>query len=252
MDLDAKLNLLRGIPYLSSLLTPELLTIATGLRERHYQAGDVIFRRGDQSEGLCIVLSGRVQTLITSAEGREQILKVFGPGRTFADIAVFDDEPQPADAVAVSESTVAFMAQADLLDLLRRHPDLAIDVIRLFASRLRAYKQLVEDLSLRTVVARVARLLVDRARGAHTLVEEPASSSPEYTQDEIAAMVGSVREVVQRALKTLEHVGLIQLARGRIQVIDAEALDGLDRIQVERGGAESRVTRTTALHFPVV
>ena len=206
MEIGAKLELLRQIPYFSSLPEPEIRTLATGLRERHYRAGDVIFRKGDQSEGLCIVFTGRVRTVITSAEGREQVLKVFGPGRTFADIPVFDDEPQPAEAVAVSESTIAF--------------------IRLFASRLRAYKLMVEDLSLRSVVARVARLLVDRARGTQTLIEESASSSPEYTQDEIAAMVGSVREVVQRALKTLEHVGLIQMRRGRIQVVDVEALDG--------------------------
>jgi CRP/FNR family transcriptional regulator len=151
---------------------------------------------------------------------------MFGPGRTFADIAVFDDEPQPAEAIAVSESTVVFIPQTDLLELLKHHPDAAIDAIRLFASRLRAYKQMVEDLSLRTVVARVARLLVDRARGTQTLVEESARSSVEFTQDEIAAMVGSVREVVQRALKTLEHAGHIQMARGRIRVIDVEALDG--------------------------
>src|SRR5262249_38299554 len=155
-----------------------------------------------------------------------QVLKVFGPGRTFADLAVFDDEPQPADAIAVSESTVVFIPRDDLLELLKRHPEAALDVIRLFASRLRTYKQIVEDLSLRTVVARVARLLVDRARGAQTLVEEPASSSPEYTQDELAAIVGSVREVVQRALKTLEHAGLIQMARGRIHIIDVDALEG--------------------------
>jgi CRP/FNR family cyclic AMP-dependent transcriptional regulator len=226
MDLAAKVRLLRQIPYFGALPAPELRALAIGLRERRYRAGDVIFRRGDQSEGLCIVLSGRVRTVIRSAEGREQVLKVFGPGRTFADIAVFDDEPQPAEAVAVSESTVVIIAEADLLDLLRRHPEVAIEVIRLFASRLRAYKQMVEDLSLRTVVARVARLLVDRAGGKQTLIEESASSSPEYTQDEIAAMVGSVREVVQRALKTLEHAGLIQMARGRVQVIDVEALDG--------------------------
>ena len=137
MELGAKLELLRQIPYFSSLPEPEIRTLATGLRERHYRAGDVIFRKGDQSEGLCIVFTGRVRTVITSAEGREQVLKVFGPGRTFADIPVFDDEPQPAEAVAVSESTIAFISQAHLLDLLRRHPDLAIDVIRLFASRLR-------------------------------------------------------------------------------------------------------------------
>ena len=225
MEFEAKLKLLRQIPYFGSLPEAELRALTTRLRERHYRAGDVSFRKGDHSEGLCIVLTGRVRTVITSAERREQVLKVFGPGRTFGDIPVFDDEPQPAEAIAVSESSIAFLAQVDLLNLLRRHPDLAIDVIRLFASRLRAYKQMVEDLSLRTVVARVARLLVDRAHGTRTLIEESASSSPEYTQDEIAAMVGSVREVVQRALKTLEHVGLIRMTRGKIQVVDVEALD---------------------------
>ena len=226
MDVPAKIELLRQTPYLRSVPAGVLQALARGLRERRYQAGDVIFRKGDPSEGLGVVLRGRVRTLISSPEGREQVLKMFGPGRTFADIAVFDDEPQPADAIAVSESTVVFISQADLIDLLKRHPEAAIEVIRLFATRLRAYKQMVEDLSLRTVVARVARLLVDRARGTQTLVEESASSSPEYTQDEIAAMVGSVREVVQRALKTLEHAGLIHMARGRIQIIDVEALDG--------------------------
>jgi CRP-like cAMP-binding protein len=226
MDLAAKLELLRHIPYLHAVPAGDLEALTTRLRERGYEAGDVIFRKGDVSEGLGVVLSGRVRTVITSPEGREQVLKVFGPGRTFADIAVFDDEPQPAEAIADSESTVVFIPQTDLIDVLKHHPDAAIDVIRLFASRLRAYKQVVEDLSLRTVVARVARLLVDRARGAQTLIEESASSSPEYTQDEIAAMVGSVREVVQRALKTLEHAGLIQMARGRIQIIDVNALDG--------------------------
>ena len=102
------------------------------------------------------VLSGRVRTVTTSAEGREQVLKVFGPGRTFAEIPVFDDGPLPADAVAVTDSAIALLPPADVVDLLRHHPDVALDVIRLFASRLRAYKVLVEDLSLRNVVARVA------------------------------------------------------------------------------------------------
>jgi CRP-like cAMP-binding protein len=226
MDLDATLRGLRQVPCFSSLPALDLRSLATNLRTGRYQSGDVIFRKGDPSEGRCIVVSGRVQTVTTSPEGREQVLKGFGPGRTFADIAVFADEPQPADAIAVTDSLIAFIPKATLLDLVRQHPDVAIDVIRLFASRLRAYKQVVEDLSLRPVIARVTRLLADRARGTQTLVEEPATASPRYTQDELAAMVGSVREVVQRALKTLEHAGLIEMARGQIQVIDVEALDG--------------------------
>jgi CRP-like cAMP-binding protein len=226
MDLSATLRVLRQIPYFRSLPALDLRVLATNLRTRRYQAGDVIFRKGDPSEGLCIVVSGRVRTVTTSPEGREQVLKVFGRGRTFADVAVFDDEPQPAEASAVSDSLIAFVPRATLLDLLRRHPDMAIDVIRLFATRLRAYKQVVEDLSLRPVIGRVARLLADRARGTETLVEESPTASPRYTQDELAAMVGSVREVVQRALKTLEHAGLIEMSRGQIQVIDVEAVAG--------------------------
>src|SRR5262245_1012451 len=238
MDVAARVELIRQIPYFRSLPHAALQTVATTLRERLYQSGDVIFRWGDRSEGLGVVLRGRVRTVIASTEGREQVLKVFGPGRTFGDIPVFDDEPQPADAVSVSESIVVFIPQVDLLERLRRHPDAAIDVIRLFATRLRAYKQMVEDLALRSVVARVARLLVDRGRGAQTLVEEPPSSNPEYTQEEIAAMVGSVREVVQRALKTLEHAGLIQMARARIQIIDLEALEGWAASESVTSGSE--------------
>jgi CRP-like cAMP-binding protein len=225
MDVLAKLQLLKQVPYFASLPPSELGELAAGLRECHYQAGDVIFRKGDRCEGLCIVLSGRVRTVTTSAEGREQVLKVFGPGRTFAEIPVFDDEPLPADAVAVTDSTIALLPPAAVIDLLRRHPDVALDVIRLFASRLRAYKQFIEDLSLRNVVARVAKLLLDRARGQATVVEDAASVRLQCTQDEIAAMVGSVREVVQRALKTLEHAGVVQMTRGWIRIIDVEGLN---------------------------
>jgi CRP-like cAMP-binding protein len=225
MDLSAKLYVLRENPYFASVPRSEARELVARLRERHYRAGGVIFRNGDRCEGLFIVLSGRVRTSIASVDGREQVLKVFGPGRTFADIPVFDDEPLPADAVALTDSTIALLSQADLLKLLRRNPDVSLDVIRLFASRLRAYKQLVEDLSLRDVVARVARLLLDRSRGVHTLTEEPANLSARFTQEEIAAMVGSVREVVQRALKTLEHAGAIEMARRRVRIVDVHELE---------------------------
>jgi CRP/FNR family cyclic AMP-dependent transcriptional regulator len=225
MELPRKLELLRQTPYFASLPADQLRELATGLRERSYRAEEVIFWKGEQCKGLYIVLSGRVRTVTRSAEGRQQVLKVFGPGRTFADIPVFDNGPLPAEAVAVTDTTTGLIPRAALLDLLKRNPDVSLDVIRLFASRLRAYKQLVEDLSLRGVVARVARLLLDRSRGAHTLAEEAASLSPRLTQDEIAAMVGSVREVVQRALKTLEHDGAIQMARGRVKIVDVQELE---------------------------
>src|SRR5262245_10386807 len=112
----ANVELLRQLPYLRSVPLADVQALATKLRERHYRGGDVIVRKGDSSEGLGVVLRGRVRTVTTSPEGREQVLKVFGPGRTFADIAVFDDEPQPADAIAVSESTAVFVPSGELFE----------------------------------------------------------------------------------------------------------------------------------------
>jgi CRP/FNR family transcriptional regulator len=226
MDIETQLQLLRQILYFRVLPLEDISEVVRALRIRRFENGEVVFRRGDSCEGLHIVLSGRVRTVIASADGREQVLKVFGPGRTFADISVFDDEPLPADAVAIAGSSIAVLPRTHVIDLLKRHPDAAIEVIRLFASRLRAYKHLVEDLSLRSVAGRVAKLLIDRASGVETLVEESRTQRLTYTQDEIASMVGSVREVVQRALKAFEHAGLVEIDRGRIHVIDVAALSG--------------------------
>src|SRR4029453_17076145 len=99
MDLSAKLQLLKQTPYFASLPLSEIRELVPRLLERHYRAGDLIFRKGDRSEGLCVVLSGRVRTETTSEEGREQVLKVFGPGRTFADIPAFEGEPPPANPI---------------------------------------------------------------------------------------------------------------------------------------------------------
>src|SRR5262245_6496766 len=240
MDIETTCKVLGSSPYFRALPKSRLKEFVTTLRVRNYQRGDVIFRKGDRADGLCVVLSGSVRTVLNSSGGRQQVLKVFGPGRTFGDVSVFDRETHPAEAIATADAQIAMVPRGQLLDLLRSNPDAAIDVIRLFAARLRAYKQVVEDLALRPVVARVARLLVDRARGTGTLVEQSPSLYHAYTQDEIAAMVGSVREVVQRALKTLERAELIEMRRGRIHVLDADALDGWTESGNERPSEASR------------
>ena len=109
MDVAAKLDATPHISRTTANRAPEIGDKPAGTLLS--TPGDVIFRKGDQSEGLVVVLRGRVRTVTTSPEGREQVLKVFGPGRTFGDIPVFDDEPQPADAMAMAESIVVFIPQ---------------------------------------------------------------------------------------------------------------------------------------------
>jgi CRP/FNR family transcriptional regulator len=165
-----------------------------------------------------------VKVFKLSADGREQVLRIIGPGRTFNDVPVFDGGPNPAGVAAMEESVVGLLPAARIHALLRERPDVAAAVIRLLAVRLRAMTEMVEDLALRGVAARVARMLLECSRGTPPLAEGTGNHCAHLTQQQLATMTGTVREVVQRALKALEREGAIELARGRIRVLAPEIL----------------------------
>jgi CRP-like cAMP-binding protein len=215
----------RSIPYFSALDDSEFHELASSLRERAYRKGASVLLESEPCRGLYVVVAGRVRVFKLSAEGREQVLRILGPGRTFNDVPVFDGGRNPASISALEDSRIAFIPRDRLLALVDRHPRVAQAVIRVLASRLRAMTVLIEDLALRSVVARVARLFLDCAAGRETVIEDRAGGCARLTQQQIAAMTGSVREVVQRALKTLERDGAIATGRARIRILDPAALE---------------------------
>ena len=220
----AMLEVLRRVPYFAEVEAGALKDLAGQVRQRAYRAGEIVLVEGENCEGLYVVLSGRVRAFKVSGEGREQILRILGPGRTFNDVPVFDGGPNPASIAGLEPSTVGLVPRATILALVDKYPGVAKAVIRLLASRLRALTLMVEDLSLRGVVARVAKLLLDCSRGQATLIEGASGACVRITQQDIAAMTGSVRVVVQRALKALEADGAIRLQRARVHVVDPNAL----------------------------
>lgn len=216
---------LRQVPYFAELDAALLKDLAGQVRERTYNAGEVILLEGEPCQGLYFVTSGRVKVYKVSGEGKEQVLRILGPGRTFNDVPVFDGGPNPGSIATMDPSSIGFLPKASVLALVEKHPGVAMAAIRLLASRLRAMTLIIEDLSLRGVMARVARLLLDCTRGHQTLVEGAGGACVRLTQHQIAAMTGSVREVVQRALKALEKDGAIRLERARVIVLDVKALE---------------------------
>ncbi len=211
-------------PYFAGLDPAALARLAAEVRERRCAAGGLILAEGEPCRGLSFVVRGRVKAFKLSEDGREQVLRVLGPGRTFNDVPVFDGGANPASVAALEETTVGLLPAPRLHALIRERPEVAAAVIRVLASRLRAVTEMVEDLALRGVAARVAKLLLECSRGAPPLAEGPGEHCVQITQQQLAAMTGTVREVVQRALKTLEREGALELARGRIRVLAPEIL----------------------------
>lgn len=217
---------LREVPYFSDLDDARLRELAASVREKKYDTGAMVLLEGEPCEGLGFVIGGRVKVVKVSADGKEQVLRLLGPGRTFNDVPVFDGGPNPGSVQAVERSIIGTLPKVAVQSLVETQPKVALAVIRVLASRLRALTLMIEDLSLRGVVARVAKLLLDCAQGHPALLEGSGGTCQHrLTQQEIAAMTGSVREVVQRALKTLEREGAIRMERARVVVLDQALLE---------------------------
>jgi CRP-like cAMP-binding protein len=212
-------EMLRQIPLFAPLSAEELIHVAAMTVERHYGRGDIILLEGEMGGALHYVRSGLVKIFKTSAGGKEQVLRLIAAGNTFNDVPALDGGPNPASAAALEPSVVYVIHRAELRKLIMTRPEVAQAVVQTLASALRHLVALVEDLSLRHVTARVAKMLLDQE--ASTQEGQPVHR---LTQQEMAAMAGTAREVVGRALKELEAAGAIEVRQGRAVVLNPERL----------------------------
>jgi len=208
---------LKSIPYFSELSSAELDAIEKFIFERTAKRGELILLEGEPVEALYFVVSGAVKCFKTSVEGKEQILSIVLPGDSFNDVSVFDGSPSPASVQAMGSVTLYGISKKDLEIILQHHPQVSLNVAKVLASRVRQLMSLVEDLSFRHVIGRVAKILLEYG-------EDRTDSKPWLTQRDMAAMAGTAREIVGRSLKTLEEEGLIRLDHHRIVITDKENL----------------------------
>jgi CRP/FNR family transcriptional regulator len=209
--------------FLDAIGDVERRRLLDAARQRHYETGESILREGESSDGLLVVLSGRVKISRMSADGREQVLRYVPAGGSFNEVPVFDSGPNPADATAAEPSDLLLVSREQVQELLKANPKVAEVIIRSLASRLRHFVELVDDLSFRHVTPRVARVLLQSV-APHPGVGAGADAGCRFSQRELAEMVGTSREVVARALRTLEGSGAITIDRGAIRIVDASLL----------------------------
>jgi len=211
---------LESIPYFTGLDTAELDSVWQLMFERTVDRNEIVQFEGESVEALFFIASGAVKLFKTSAEGKEQILSIARPGDSFNDIAIFDDGPAPTSAQTMSPVVLYGIARNELQVILRENPQVALNTTRVLAERTRQLVELVEDLSFRHVIGRVAKILLEHAG-------DGTSPKPRLTQQDMAAMAGTVREVVSRSLKALEEEGAIRLERHQIKIADKEALEDM-------------------------
>jgi CRP/FNR family cyclic AMP-dependent transcriptional regulator len=194
-----------------------LREIALHVAEAKYDPDQIIALSGEPCTGVSLVVQGEVSMQRLSVEGREYVLDYLGPGDTFNLVPVLDGGPALATVQALSYTTLYVIPAPRFLDILDRHKPVSRVVLELLATQVRYLSDAVEDLALHTVRTRLARfLLANAADGAR---------ARRWTQEEIAAQIGTVRDVVGRTLRGFAREGLIRRSRGRLVISDREALE---------------------------
>jgi CRP/FNR family transcriptional regulator len=218
-SLSQKLSALHNCRYFGSASEEILSELVPGMSLRRYATGETIFTEGDPCLGLHIIESGRVKLYKLSPRGREMILRTLGDGESFNEVPVFDGGENPVNVTALIESEIWVVHRDTIRNAMKKHPEMAADIILNLSQNLRMLVGLVEEISFLQVTNRLARLI-------YSLPEEQlqGKGSARLTQDDLAARLGTVREVVARSLKELEYSGAIQVARRKILVIDKPLL----------------------------
>lgn len=216
--MDDVVQALRRVPLFAGLADDALARVAGVAHARSYEAGETIIFEGDPCRAAYFVAEGRVRVYRLSPTGREQVLARLGLGQAFNTVPPFQPEGvNHATVEALTPVTLYQIAKEDLRRIVVDSPPLALVILRDFAQRLDHLTNLVEDLALRTVRGRLARFLLDHAAGGEV--------TRRWTQEEIAAQLGTVRDMVGRTLRAFADAGLLKMDRQRIVLLDREGLE---------------------------
>ena len=223
---DATEKVLRKAPLFASLSDEEMAALLRRVSSKKYDRGEMLFSEGDACRGLFIVGRGKIRIFKVSASGREQILSIEGPGSSFAELPVFDGGNYPASATASEEAEILFISRKDFQDFCREHPEVGLKVIAVVGSRLRRLVGIIEDLSFTTVRQRLIGLIVRLAQVSSKRTSDGVQVEFDKTKQDLAAELGTVRELVSRNLGRLQAEGYLEVDGRNIIIKD---LSGLKR-----------------------
>jgi CRP/FNR family cyclic AMP-dependent transcriptional regulator len=207
------------------VLSNEGITATVGAgRCRTYALGQIICHQGDLGDHLYVVIEGLTKVVFTSERGDEMVLNILWPGEIFGELALLDGSPRSASVVALQSTSVFIMSRNRLLELMRQNPRLADEFLKSIGRLVRKLTEQVGDLAFLDLGGRLAKILLQiSARHPHA---QGLVLDREFTQSDLAGMIGASRPAVNRALQSLAARGLIAV-RGR--VVEIRDLEGLKR-----------------------
>ena len=218
--MDSKLAI-QMCPLFAGLTNGDLAALLEICRRSEVPKGTILFSEGEEARGFYVPVSGKVKIYKVTPEGRERVLRIAEPGRTFAEAAIFDLGIYPANAATLERSVLLFFPKQEVLHLLKSNVQLAINMIGGISRLLREFMDQMEAIAFRDVPSRLARYLLDLAETGGSSVELPLSKT------QLAVNLGTVSETLSRTFRKMVDDQLIRMRSRTIDILDFEGLEAL-------------------------
>ncbi|WP_170348298.1 MULTISPECIES: Crp/Fnr family transcriptional regulator [Ruegeria] len=183
------------------------------------ERGDVLFEQGDEGDALYAILEGTLEVSFLAMSGRKLSLTLMRPGEVFGEIALFDSGPRTATIAAAESSRILRVRQGDVMEQIRQHPDLAVDLIRLAGLRMRWMGSQLNEQVFLPMPIRLARKLLHLSG-----LQDDPSTRITLSQSELAEFVGATREAVSKTISTWKRDNVVEASRGGLMIQDFQAL----------------------------
>lgn len=224
MTKDDKLQAIKAVPMFSAMDSRQLSQLCDSCRTARYKAQQMIFSPAQAAEQFFVVLHGQVKIFKISARGDEQILHLYGPGETFGEAAMWAQINYPAHAQVLEDAELLIVSRSNLRRLIEQSPEVAMRMMAGLSAKLREFNQLIEELALKEVPARIAGKLLREARRTGSPIIKLRQ-----TKRQLAAQIGTIAETLSRALAKMKAQGLIDVRGSEIEILDEEALEELEQ-----------------------
>jgi len=219
-------QLLTNCTVFGGLSADERAAVVALARIRTFNAGETIFSIGSPGDQMMALLSGAIRISVTSSDGKELLLAIIQPGEVFGELAILDNKERSADAVAETACTVAMLDRRDILSFFERNPSAWPNLVKVLCQRLRHTDQVFAEVALLHLPVRLAKAMLRVANcEAHSAPAEPAKI--QFSQRELANMVGGSRESVNKCLRNWQRNGLVRISDGSIVITDRRALENI-------------------------
>lgn len=215
-------NCIEIVPIFSNLTEGEMLEVASITRDRSFEKGEMVYMAGDKVDRLYVIHTGKVKISRITQGGKEQVIRILGPGEFMGELSLFSPEPMQDYGEVIEKANMCIIDGDKLKELMGKYPSITFKVMEELSKRLEKAENLIENINHYSVEKRLSQALLE-------LSDEHGRINLKMSKKDLASNIGMSQETLSRKLSAFEELGIIDLIGHRkIIILNKAALEEIN------------------------